>query len=35
MCKKIENYVNYINNNRLINKFPDVCDLLNVYYYKI
>ena len=35
LCKKIENYVNYINNNGLINNFPEIKDFINEYSYEI
>lgn len=35
LCKKIENYINYINNNGLINNFPEIKDFINEYSYEI
>lgn len=35
LCKKIENYINYINNNGLINNFPEIKDSINEYSYEI
>ena len=35
LCKKIENYINYINNNGLINNFPEIKELINEYSYEI
>jgi hypothetical protein len=35
LCKKIENYINYINNNGLINNFPETKDFINEYSYEI
>ena len=35
LCKKIENYINYINNNGLINSFPEIKELINEYSYEI
>lgn len=35
LCKKIENYINYITNNGLINNFPEIKDSINEYSYEI
>ena len=35
LCKKVENYVNYINNNGLINNFLDIRDSIDEYHYEI
>jgi len=35
LCKKIENYINYINNNGLINNFPKIKDTIDEYSYEI
>ena len=35
LCKKIENYINYINNDGLINNFPEIKDSINEFNKKL